>query len=149
LSIAQAVPALGPEPDTAQLIHLAAPIRGQQLDALRNPVWPSCRSRRDLGFDGLPYRPLRHFQLVVLLEIEPRLGGRIEVPREPEGCVGSDGTGAVQDGGDPVWWNVQRLGKGICRQIEGRHEVLAQDLAGGDRGHEVRIVRDVGEVGLV
>src|SRR5690606_18247430 len=66
--------------------------------------------------------------LIVALQVDPELGRRAEVPREPQRRVCGDPPPAVHDLVDPPGRDADRHGELVLRDAEALDEVLHEDL---------------------
>src|SRR5690606_25903858 len=67
--------------------------------------------------------------LIVALQVDPELGRRAEVPREPQRRVCGDPPLAVHDLIDPPGRDAERHGELVLRDAEAPDEILQEDLA--------------------
>ncbi len=84
-------------------------------------------------------------ELVGLLEVEPEIGGRAEENGEAERRVAGDaaparsaiGIGRLQDRGDPVGRDADRVGQCVGAEARRRQEFLFQYFSRRNRAHAV------------
>lgn len=72
---------------------------------------------------------LRHFQVVVHLEIEPELGCRLKITRQAKGCVCADGALAIDDHRNAINWDIDVSGQSIGRDAKFLQILSLQYLA--------------------
>ena len=78
----------------------------------RLECYPRANRPRDPGFELVA----GDLQIVVSLQVEPPFGPRPEIPGEPQGGVGTDGSLTADDLANPERRHPQGLGEGILRQ---------------------------------
>lgn len=80
------------------------------------------------GFQGV----LSELLVVVVLEVEPDVGGPAEVTLEAQRGIDGDGAFAFDDLVDAARGDADVLGEPVFGESEGQEEILAQDFAGVD-----------------
>src|SRR5260370_807133 len=101
---------------------------------LNASVMASCRTLRfdPFGCLGAQLTPC-NFQIVMRLQIDPEFWAVAEVKPKPECRIGRDSASVVDDLGNPVRRNADRLRQLVLRQIILGEKFLSQDLARADR----------------
>jgi hypothetical protein len=86
-----------------------------------------------------------NFKVKPSLEIHPKNWGIAEVARKAKGCIRRDTPPLVNDVGNPCHGNAQIRRHPVHSQLEGNHELFAQDLARmnwfGLLSHGINILR--------
>ena len=78
----------------------------------------------------------RYFEVVEILEIEPKFGVGVKISREAEGGFGGDAAALVSNFTDACGRDTQFQSELVDGQIQRLHEVLAEDFAGVDWRHQ-------------
>src|SRR5690606_17150810 len=79
-----------------------------------------------------------HLEVVVALQVDPELGRRAEVPREPQSRVGADAALSVHDLVDAPRRHPDRHGYLVLADSERHKEVLHEHFAGVDGRQLIR-----------
>jgi hypothetical protein len=83
------------------------------------------------------------FDVVAVLEVQPKALSGLEVPREPQGRVGADAPLAMDDLVDAPRWDADRHGKPVLGDLQRLQVLLHQHLSGVDGRHDVVGVQGV------
>src|SRR5437899_2348957 len=101
--------------------------------SLRPLLSLSCRATSHARLSLRPDVAPCYFQFVIGLQIEPDLRRDAEILAEAQRGVGSDGALAVYDLADTVRWHIEIPCQRIDADTERLHELLAENLSGGNR----------------
>src|SRR4051794_40952579 len=84
---------------------------------------------RNLALNFSQLIPLSRIQIIVLLQVEPKLGRVAEVLRQAKSRIGCNRTFPLYDRQNPIRGHMKLEAKRTRRQAEGPHKFLLQDLA--------------------
>lgn len=70
--------------------------------------------------------------VVMVLQVEPNLGGPAEVAFEAERGVDRDGAFTFDDFVDAAWWHSDVFCETVFREAERKKKILTEDFAGVD-----------------
>ena len=73
--------------------------------------------------------PVRDFQIVLRLQIEPELRRGAEVPRQPQGHLSRYGTSSADDFVNGRRRHAELLREPVSTQLQRLHEIVEQDIA--------------------
>jgi hypothetical protein len=90
---------------------------------------------RNLALNFNQLIPLRRIQIIVLSQVEPKLGTVAEVLRQAKSRIGLNRTFPLDDRLNPIRRHMKFEAERTSRQAEGRHKLLLQDLARRDERH--------------